>query len=205
MQEAIKERVKRWLRDERQSREWLAEKVGVEKRTVDNWLSSPRAIPHKALLIIERLMVPSEEAQQSPEAPESVLTIRVDEDRFDAYNRASLAEGLTIREWMVSVLDDAAAKEPASKPYVPSFYDEDYVLKAAEEPATYGEPQPQKKPEVPPDVPYRPRYGPRPKKKIKMTDLESIQREIRERERELRDLTETDQEETPKTQDPKDA
>jgi DNA-binding transcriptional regulator YdaS (Cro superfamily) len=105
----LKTRVKQWLKDQRQSREWLADRCGVTKKTVDNWLSSPQVIPSKAVLIIERLM----EATVEPEAavPDSVLVLRVDDERFDAYSAASLAEGLPLREWAIHALDEAAAEQ----------------------------------------------------------------------------------------------
>lgn len=46
----------RWLKAAGHDRFWLAESCGVLKRTVDNWLSSSRAIPRKAQLIIKALM-----------------------------------------------------------------------------------------------------------------------------------------------------
>jgi uncharacterized protein YoaH (UPF0181 family) len=45
-----------WLKAAGRDRFWLAESCGVQKRTVDNWLSSSRAIPRKAELIIKTLM-----------------------------------------------------------------------------------------------------------------------------------------------------
>ena len=51
-----KEEIKKWLKTSRKSREWLAEQCGVSKRQVDNWLSSARPVPAKAILIIQRLM-----------------------------------------------------------------------------------------------------------------------------------------------------
>jgi len=46
-----------WLKAIQEDRFWLAESCGVQKRTVDNWLSSSRSIPRKAQLIIKALMV----------------------------------------------------------------------------------------------------------------------------------------------------
>ena len=45
-----------WLKAAGHDRFWLAQSCGVQKRTVDNWLSSSRAIPRKAQLIIKTLM-----------------------------------------------------------------------------------------------------------------------------------------------------
>lgn len=108
MQEALKERIKQWLKAERQTRQWLAEHCGVSKKTVDNWLSSPKPVPPKALLIIERLMAKSVEREAGAGLPDHILVLRVDEEDFDRFNRASLDEGLTMRDWAVQALIEAA-------------------------------------------------------------------------------------------------
>lgn len=51
-----KDEVKQWLKNIGKNREWLAGQCGVDKRTVDLWLSSARNIPARAMLIIQKLM-----------------------------------------------------------------------------------------------------------------------------------------------------
>lgn len=109
MQEELKERVKIWLKASHLDRQWLADRCGVEIKTVNNWLSSPRPIPAKAVLIIRAIMDAT--VDPAPPESESVIVLRVDEDRFDAYNRASMAEGLTIRDWAINALDQAAEED----------------------------------------------------------------------------------------------
>lgn len=101
-----KEAIKEWLRENGRDRNWLAQACGVGKRTVDNWLSSPRAIPHKALRIIEQLTSePTGAALQN-------LVLHVDSPTFDRYNRAAMGRGLTITEWAVDALNRAARAYP---------------------------------------------------------------------------------------------
>lgn len=108
-----KDSIKAWLdaypdRD----RYWLAEKCGVEKRSVDNWLSSPREIPAKALLIIEGLMrADLEVARAKQPVPPMTVVLEVPPPVFDSYNRAATSRGLIIREWAVKVLEDAARRD----------------------------------------------------------------------------------------------
>lgn len=111
MQSALKERIKQWLRAQLRSRSWLAEQCGVKKRTVDNWLSSPQAIPAKALRIIERLMSSDADKPDASGVPDNLLILSVNQERFTAYNRASLAEGMTIADWALHALDEAAAED----------------------------------------------------------------------------------------------
>lgn len=128
MQEELKARIKAWLKASGQDRDWLAAKCGVRKRTIDNWLSSPQEIPYKAVTLIDRLMAENEtEAPDTPPiAPDNLLILRVSEPRFDAYNRAALAEQMPIKEWAINALDNAAAEisnpGAAKNPAVPFRY-----------------------------------------------------------------------------------
>ena len=109
-----KDSVKQWLRDhpDRDGRRWLASLCEVSKRTVDNWLSSPAAIPAKALVIIGRQMEADREAIRSRQpAPDQNLVLEVDPETFDQYNRAALSKGLIVRDWAVDTLNRAAERD----------------------------------------------------------------------------------------------
>lgn len=98
--------IKSWLRKNEIDRFWLAEQCGVNKRTVDNWLSSPRTIPLKAHRIISRLIqdfqpTPAGEVLQN-------LVLEVDEVTFDRWCRAALERHMTLKEWAIDALDRAA-------------------------------------------------------------------------------------------------
>jgi len=116
-----KEAIKEWLRENGRDRNWLAQACGVGKRTVDNWLSSPRAIPHKASRIIEQLI-----SGQSGQALQN-LVLHVDPPTFERYNRAAMGRGLTITEWAVDALNRAARLYPLEMES-----DERYSSKVAE-------------------------------------------------------------------------
>lgn len=108
-----KESIKAWLdaypdRD----RHWLADKCEVEKKTVDNWLSSPREIPAKALRIIEGLMRADLELDRAKQpAPPAVVVLEVPLPVFNSYNRAATARGMIITEWAIEVLKQAASRD----------------------------------------------------------------------------------------------
>ncbi len=119
-----KEEVKAWLRATGRDRAWLAARCGVGKRTVDNWLSSPREIPPKARFIINSLM--REREQSGGEGPLQNLVLQVDEATFDKWNRAALVRQMTLKDWAVDALNKAARSYPAELPFPSS--------KVAEEP-----------------------------------------------------------------------
>lgn len=53
--------------------------------------------------------------REHPETQSLVATVTPDE--FDRFNRAALAKGLTMREWMLQVLEDSAkASETGNDP-----------------------------------------------------------------------------------------
>ncbi len=112
-----KEGIKHWLSNyPERDRSWLATQCGVEKRTVDNWLSSPRDIPAKALRIIESLMRSDAELHESREEPQSHLVIRTSAEEFDNWSRAALAKGQIITDYAIAAIRQAYQGELASKP-----------------------------------------------------------------------------------------
>lgn len=106
-----KTEIKLWLRVHNRSRAWLAERCGgIDKRTVDNWLSSSKAIPLSQLALIKMLMA-KDQPSQSPKSPDLFLTsivLKPSQDEFDAWNRAAMRQGLLVREWLEKLIREAS-------------------------------------------------------------------------------------------------
>lgn len=106
-----KEDIKEWLKTTRRSRQWLADQCGnVSKRTVDNWLSSPKEIPLATLALIGRLMEDDRlaelERRRAREQPQHQLfSVEVDLPTFRDYSRAALEAQLTVEEWVIHICD----------------------------------------------------------------------------------------------------
>ncbi|MEY3895596.1 MAG: hypothetical protein RLZZ214_1115 [Verrucomicrobiota bacterium] len=113
--EITQETVKAWLaKYPDRDRSWLADQCGAEKGTVDNWLSTARGIPSKAILIIEGLM--RQDAEIEPSQPVELVNLPVQctPDQFDRYTRAFRhSEQEHFRDWITTRLDDAAQAETA--------------------------------------------------------------------------------------------
>lgn len=107
-----KESIKEWLASHpSRDRTWLAEQCGVSKNTVNNWLSTSIAVPAKASRLIENLMRADLEAARSAQpTPDQNLVLEVRPETFDRYNRAALARQMIVREWAITVLDEAARR-----------------------------------------------------------------------------------------------
>lgn len=127
-----RQEIKAWLKNSAggpsavaRDRAWLGQQCGVAKRTVDNWLSATnQEIPAAALALITRLMADDQAgivapptrwiSPVSPTGPISPISqpfsIEVDLDTFRGYNRAALAHGLTIEEWIIRTCDDEVAR-----------------------------------------------------------------------------------------------
>jgi hypothetical protein len=108
-----KEQIKDWLKSHAKDREWLGEQIGTNKRTVDNWLSSPKQIPEAKLALIERAFH-SEENQETTRRqkllPQSqIFSLEVDLPTFRSYSAAALADGKTLEKWSIDELNAAAA------------------------------------------------------------------------------------------------
>ena len=121
-----KEEIKKWLKTSRKSREWLAEQCGVSKRQVDNWLSSARPVPAKAILIIQRLMA----EKACPISPQVELDFT--DEEWAVVSAAMTATQQTFMEFInsafrnalkefadITLQNAAKEKEDARKQFVP--------------------------------------------------------------------------------------
>lgn len=108
-----KEDIKDWLKHRSRNREWLGERLGTSKKTVDNWLSTAKEIPVGKLRLIAELMQDDVQQDQNTARKNSpqnqIFSVEVDLETFRSYNKAALAAGLTIEEWAVQELDAAAS------------------------------------------------------------------------------------------------
>lgn len=109
-----KDEIKAWLKEFEHTRDWLGEQCGnIEKRTVDNWLSSPKNIPTGTLALIARLIEDDRAAEatrkQKLDPNNQIFSLEVDLETFRQYSRAALAAGLTLEDWAITECDKAAA------------------------------------------------------------------------------------------------
>lgn len=103
-----KDEIKSWLKREGHSREWLGEKCGgIQKRAVDNWLSTPREIPSGSLEIIRRLMADDTEKSKNKADPQHHLILTVPLEEFRAWEQAALLNQSTTTNYCVQAIRDA--------------------------------------------------------------------------------------------------
>lgn len=108
----VKDKIKNWLKRENRTRAWLGEQVGVSKKAVDNWLSSPKEIPLGKIKLIEKLMAEDaarETAERQRLHPQSqIYSLELDLPTFRLFSRAAAHQGQTIEDWSVQELENAA-------------------------------------------------------------------------------------------------
>lgn len=108
-----KEDIKKWLKTVGRDRFWLAKQCGATKRTVDDWLSTGREMPAKAILAIQRLM--NGEAESSPR-----VVIDFTDEEWDIICEAAKAHKETFLEFVNTAIQNAAKeKEAARKQFTP--------------------------------------------------------------------------------------
>lgn len=106
-----KEEIKKWLKSSGMTRDELAKKCGVNKRTVDLWLSSARGVPAKSLLIIQRLMQGEDDSLKKIHLPLS-------EEQWAIVCEAM--KGQSFLEFVNTALQNAAKeKEAARRQFAP--------------------------------------------------------------------------------------
>jgi transcriptional regulator with XRE-family HTH domain len=100
----VKDEIKVWLKKLGLSREWLADKIGVSKRTVDNWLSSNIDIPERSVAIIQQLIDDSEKIAEGIST--NVFSVECTLDQFRRFSRAALSDGLILEDWALKILHE---------------------------------------------------------------------------------------------------
>lgn len=99
-----KEEIKKWLKSIGQDRFWLAQQCGVEKGTVDMWLSTNRNISSKAVIKIQQLMTES----QHTNTPSASLSVPIPPE-FEARIKAEADKlRLAIDEFVMKILSEKA-------------------------------------------------------------------------------------------------
>jgi hypothetical protein len=109
-----REEIKRWLSlHPKRDREWLAMKCGTAKRTVDNWLSTKKEIPAKAVRIIGALMREDAEREKVKHEQMTHLLIPATVAEFEAWQRAALEKKQIVTEWASGAIRKAYKQELA--------------------------------------------------------------------------------------------
>jgi len=118
-----KDNIKTWLKRSGRDRAWLADQLGVSKKTVDNWLSV-QDIPEAKLALIQRLhaddLAAAARQTQLSEPTNQIFSVEVDHARFRRYNAAAASQRKTMEQWTIQTLDHAV--ETARTTTAPESY-----------------------------------------------------------------------------------
>ena len=121
-----KDSIKAWLKTHSRDREWLAAQTFVVKKTVDNWLSSPKEIPSDKLSLISRLMqddiAAEAQRQQQLDPVAQVFSLEVSLPEFRAHSAAAKHHGQTLEEWAIEELNRAAEDYHAARQPPPTKF-----------------------------------------------------------------------------------
>jgi len=120
--------VKDWLKENNRTRAWLADQCEAATQTVNNWLSTDRGIPNKAVIIIERLMEADRIRETEGTKIAHALTLEFSSEDFDAIEEAAHRADKKIRTWATDTLRNMATRKPED------IFRE---LQAAEDPEPY--------------------------------------------------------------------
>lgn len=121
MQGMNTEEIKARMKQARISRQEIADKLGVSKGTVNNWLCEATPIPHAKQQLIEQMLAPQQSAPQSNELDlfsTKIILVRLTAQELDMCIRAARACGMELEDWARDTTLKAArsmtAKQEAS-------------------------------------------------------------------------------------------
>ena len=125
------QKIKDWLKEFHHSRQWLAQQLTVAPKTVNNWLGSDRAIPAKAINIIERLMEADRLRSNSAKSITHTMTLEFSSEDFDQIEEAARRNQKKNRTWATDALREMASRDTQE------IVEQIHHLKAAESPQSY--------------------------------------------------------------------
>ena len=112
--ESEKKEIKDWLKKNKRSREWLAQKCFVKKASVDDWFRTKGVIPPAKLELIRREMQRQEEEVGEAVSSRPILNgvaavaVPLSEEDLKLISKAAQITGQTIEEFIRSAaLEDA--------------------------------------------------------------------------------------------------
>lgn len=114
LMESEKKEIKDWLKKNKRSREWLAQKCFVKKASVDDWFRTKGVIPPAKLELIRREMQRQEEEVGEAVSSRPILNgvaavaVPLSEEDLKLISKAAQISGQTIEEFIRSAaLEDA--------------------------------------------------------------------------------------------------
>lgn len=110
--------IKQWLKVRKKTHAWLAQQLGVTVHSVNGWLSSGKKITPARLAHIAEVLHLYDMAEQAADIQVNEtplerehmdsLTLYIDGETFDQWNKAALASGQILRDWATKTLTEAA-------------------------------------------------------------------------------------------------
>lgn len=116
------EEIRAWLKRAHISRQELAERLGVSKSTVDNWLCGNHPIPQGRVMLIETMMQPAAVPPAAVNILDEVQVIVIKLTRaeyaavcaaVEQHNAANPGNPLTVENWARQRILEAAARSKA--------------------------------------------------------------------------------------------
>lgn len=107
MMDVYKKEIKTWLKAHGKSREWLAEQCYVNKRTIDEWLSSRGIIPEAKKALIENILHPPA-PQVTPgkiSLGVSHLSLEIATEKLLHYQIQAQKSGMSLETWLISMIE----------------------------------------------------------------------------------------------------
>ena len=106
----FRDQLKSFLREKGEDRDWLAARMGVSKKTVDNWFSK-KPIPEKKQKLLRELM----EKEQQPKLVE--ISMDFTPEQLEMIRQAAALRGETPGEWCERAIKALTAVSVALNDY----------------------------------------------------------------------------------------
>lgn len=104
--EIFREKFKKWMKERKISRSFIAEQCLVSKRTIDRWMTRGEVIPLLKIRILEGLM--SGSSSSTVDNVHKQVIIEFTPEQYIVVKEEAERRGLTVEEWAAEVLHSLA-------------------------------------------------------------------------------------------------
>lgn len=93
-----KEEVKKWMKENKKDRYWLAELCKTGKRAVDKWFEVKNDFPPKAILILQEHMKATKENEPEEKGGYTFFDVKLPADQYEYVRAAARKNNQTVAE-----------------------------------------------------------------------------------------------------------
>lgn len=101
-----KEDVKKWMKENKKDRHWLAAQCKTGKRAVDKWFEAKNDFPAKAVLILQEHMKATKENEPEEKEGDAYFDVKMPVDQYEYMKASARKNNQTVAERLAYLIQE---------------------------------------------------------------------------------------------------